>query len=166
MIAYQTAQTDTDATSHTWGKEFLLSPRFLKDVGRPALCWTLGGTTPSESGRWGPWYHLIEAFGSETIGCENFRGLCTNRENEPQSRKGLNTEKVLGDIVPPPRSLPLPPILSLQLFFWVPVWVPSALPSSSFRGHPCSHWPPSFSQDLCDCLLTGAFGPPTSLQPG
>lgn len=111
-----------------------MSPRFKKDVGRPALCWTLGGTTPPESGRWGPWYHLVEAFGSETAGCENFRGLCTNRESEPQSSKGLNTEKVLGDIVPPPRSLPLPPILSLQLFLWVPAWVPSALPSSSFAG--------------------------------
>ena len=105
-----------------------------KDGGRPALCWTLGGTTPPESGRCGPWYHLIEAFRSETAGCENFRGLCTNREGEPQSSKGLNTEKVLGDIVPPPRWLPLPPILSFQLFLWVPAWVPSALPSSSLVG--------------------------------
>ena len=120
MTAYQRAQTDTDAKSHTMyacrsatllgETEFLLSPRFLKkDVGRPALCWTLGGTTPPESGRWGPWYRLIEAFRSETVGCENFRGHYTNRETEPQRIKGSNIEKALGDIVPPPRSFPLPP---------------------------------------------------------
>lgn len=153
VTAYQRAQTDADAKSHTvyacrsatlWGEtEFLLSPRFLKkDVGRPALCWTHCGTTSPESGRWGPRYHLIEAFCSETVGCENFRGLCTNRENEPQRSKGSNREKALGDIVPPPRSFPLPPScpFSPSSGCWCGY---HQLCPLLLSGYPCPHWPPS-----------------------
>jgi len=152
MTAYQRAQTDTDAKSHTMyacrsatllgETEFPVSPRFLKkDVGRPALCWTLGGTTPPESGHWGPWYRLIEAFRSETVVVRTSGVTIPTGKLSPRGLKDQTERRPWGTSC------------HHQGHFLCPRLVPSALLGAavgtiSFAlfflcGHPCSHWPSS-----------------------
>ena len=108
---------------------------------RPALCWTLGGTTPPESGHWGPWYRLIEAFRSETVAVRTSGVTIPTGKLSPRGLKDQTERRPWGTSC------------HHQGHFLCPRLVPSALLGAavgtiSFAlfflcGHPCSHWPSS-----------------------